>query len=46
MNALLFHMCDFNDSMKPQQRKEHLKLVSVAAEVFDAKLAPFFPKLI
>lgn len=27
MNVLLFHICDFNDSMKPNQKKEHLKLL-------------------
>jgi hypothetical protein len=46
MNVLIFHICDFNDSMRANQKKEHIKLLGQAGEIFEGKLIPFLPKIL
>ena len=37
---------EFNDHMKPQQKKEHLKIFGVSAEIFEEALIPYLSKVL
>ena len=45
MNAFLFMLQEHNEHMKPNHRRELIKLYSTAAEIFEEALVPFMPKL-
>ena len=46
MNVVVYHLTEFNDTMKPFQRKELIRLLGSAAEVFEEKMAQFMPKVL
>jgi hypothetical protein len=46
MNSFLLMLSEFNDHMKPNQKKEMIKLYGEAAEVFEESLLPFMPKVL
>lgn len=46
MNAFLFMLQEHNEHMKPNQRKELVKLYGTAAEIFEEALVPFMPKIL
>jgi leucyl-tRNA synthetase len=46
MNVVIYHLTEFNDTMKSYQRRELIKLIGVAAENFQEKLVPFLPKIL
>lgn len=46
MNAFLFALSESNEHMKPNHKKELIKLYSVAAEIFEDSLIPFLPKIL
>jgi hypothetical protein len=46
MNVVIYHLTEFNDTMKPFQRKELIKLLASSAEVFQDKMVPFMPKIL
>jgi hypothetical protein len=45
MNTFLTSVAEHNEHMKPQQKKEHLKVYGLAAEIFEESLIPFLPKI-
>ena len=45
MNHFLNSLGDHNEHMKPQERKEYIKIFSIAAEIFEESLIPFLPKI-
>jgi hypothetical protein len=46
MNAFLNSLADHNEHMKPQQKKEYIKLYGLAGEIFEDSLIPFIPKIL
>lgn len=46
MNVVVYHLTEFNDTMKSFQRKELIRLLGNAAEVFDEKMVQFMPKVL
>ena len=46
MNVFLYHLSDFNPSMKLLQRKEHMKLMGAIGEIFEEKCLPLMPKIV
>jgi hypothetical protein len=44
MNAFLFMIQEFNEHMKPNHKKELIKLYASGAEIFEEALIPFMPK--
>lgn len=46
MNVFVYHITDFNDSMKNFQRKELIKILGQASEIFQEKLLSFMPKVL
>jgi hypothetical protein len=46
MNVFLNALFDHNEHMKPQQKKEYIKVYGVAAEIFEESLIPFLPKIL
>jgi hypothetical protein len=46
MNAFLFMLQEHNEHMKPNQKKEIIKLYGVAAEIFEEALIPFMSKIL
>lgn len=46
MNSFLSSLSDHNEHMKPQQKKEYIKIYGLAAEIFEDALIPFVPKVI
>jgi hypothetical protein len=46
MNMLIYNITEFNDSMKNLQRKELIKILGLAAEIFSEKLVQFLPKIL
>lgn len=46
MNSFLSAVCDHHEHMKPQQRREQIKIYGLAAEIFEEALIPFLPKIL
>eukprot|EP00347_Sterkiella_histriomuscorum_P016463 403353082 len=46
MNCFLSAISDQNEHMKPQQKKEQIKIFGLAAEIFEDALLPFMPKIL
>jgi len=46
MNTFLNAISEHNEHMKPQQKKEYIKLYGVAGEIFEESLIPFLPKIL
>lgn len=46
MNAFLNALSDHNEHMKPQQKKEYIKIYGLAAEIFEDSLIQFLPKIL
>lgn len=46
MVLFLSLLAEFNDHMKPQQKKEYIKIFGVAAEIFEEALIPYLPKIL
>ena len=46
MNCFLSAISDSNEHMKPQQKKEQIKIFGIAAEIFEEALIPFLPKVL
>jgi hypothetical protein len=46
MNCFLSAISEHNEHMKPQQKKEQIKIYGLAAEIFEESLIPFLPKIL
>ena len=46
MNAFLFMLSEHNEHMKPNHKKELIKLYGNAAEIFEEALIPFMQKIL
>jgi len=46
MNAFLLALSEHNEHMKPNHKKEMVKLYGSAAEIFEEALIPFLPKIL
>ena len=46
MICFLSAISDQNEHMKPQQKKEQIKIFGLAAEIFEEALIPFIPKIL
>lgn len=46
MTCFLNSISDHNEHMKPQQKKEQIKIYGLAAEIFEESLIPFIPKIL
>lgn len=46
MNIFIQHISEFNESMKPSQKKEQIKLFGLLGEYFGDKMIPFMPKIV
>jgi hypothetical protein len=46
MVCFLSAISDHNEHMKPQQKKEQLRIFGLAAEIFEEALVPFLPKIL
>lgn len=46
MNAYLLMLQEHNEHMKPNHKKELIKLYGSAAEIFEEALLPFMPKIL
>jgi hypothetical protein len=46
MNVVIYHVTEFNDTMKTFQRKEHIKILGNAAEIFQEKMMQFMAKVL
>ncbi|CDW90612.1 microtubule-associated protein tortifolia1-like [Stylonychia lemnae] len=46
MNAFLLLLQEHNEHMKPNHRKELIKIYGTAAEIFEEALLPFMPKIL
>lgn len=46
MNVFLQIISEFNEHMKPNHKKELIKLYGLAAEIFEEALLPFMPKIL
>lgn len=46
MNSFLSSVADHHEHMKPQQRREQIKIYGLAAEIFEEALIPFLPKIL
>jgi hypothetical protein len=46
MNSFLNTVSDHHEHMKPQQRREQIKIYGLAAEIFEEALVPFLPKVL
>ncbi len=46
MNAFLFMIQEHNEHMKPNQKKELIKLYATGSEIFEEALIPFMPKVL
>jgi len=46
MNLFIYHVSDFNQGMKQAQKREHIKILGLAAEQFGSRMIQFNPKLI
>ncbi len=46
MISFLSTVSDQNEHMKPQQKKEQVKIYGLAAEIFEESLLPFLPKIL
>ena len=46
MNAFLFILSDLNEHMKPNHKKELIKMYGMAAEIFEEALIPFMQKIL
>jgi len=45
MNVFIYHLSEFNDAMKNFQRKEMIKILGSASEIFQDRMLPFLPKI-
>lgn len=46
MNAFLFMLSEHNEHMKPNHKKELIKIYGNSAEIFEEALVPFLPKIL
>lgn len=46
MNAFLFALSESNEYMKPNHKKELIKIYGISAEIFEEALIPFMPKIL
>ena len=46
LNVFIYHITEFNDSMKAFQKKELIKLLGIAADKLQIKMVPFLPKIL
>lgn len=46
MNAFLLMLQEHNEHMRPNHRKELIRLYGAAAEIFEEALIPFMPKIL
>eukprot|EP00347_Sterkiella_histriomuscorum_P010202 403377213 len=46
LNVVIYHITEFHDTMKTFQRREHIKLLGVAAEIYQDKLIQYMPKIL
>ena len=46
MNAFLFMLTEHNDHMKPNHKKDLIKVYGTASEIFEEALVPFMPKVL
>ena len=46
MIAFLAAISENNDHWKPQQKREYIKLLGIASEIFEDALIPFMPKIL
>jgi len=46
MHCFLSAIAEYNEHMKPQQKREQIKIYGLAAEIFEESLIPFLPKIL
>ena len=46
MNSFLNAVAEHHEHMKPQQRREQIKVYGLAAEIFEESLIPFLAKIL
>jgi len=46
MGTFIHMISEFNELMKPNQKKEHMRLMSQIAEIFGENAIPFMPKIL
>ena len=46
MNSFLNAVADHHEHMKPQQRREQIKVYGLAAEIFEEAIIPFLAKIL
>ena len=46
MNSFISTVSDHHEHMKPNQRREQVKIYGLAAEIFEEALIPFIPKIL
>ena len=46
MNAFLFMLAEHNEHMKPNHKKDLIKVYGTASEIFEEALVPFMPKVL